>query len=470
MKQTKDNLNIQDAIKSVLLIRPNVHVDIADFSGFSFAEPLDLGYLAAYAKAEGYDSDIVDMIVDKNGRNITKLLKRKKYDMVAFTGHVTAAVAINELAAKVKKFDKSIVTVVCGIMAAVNPFMYDTIVLDAIIKTDPYETFTQILDKMQVGETDYVSLNGVYHKDKPETEIVKYTPKYFPLREKLADYAHAYRHSYLGTCVSIKTSFGCPNSCNFCLYAKGGYGKYWERDLEDVFAELIHIKEPNIMILDDNFTANIKRLEAFIDGLEKYNIKKTFFMLATTKAVANNPDIIKRFTDNGLKYVFLGVESFRDEELEALNKRTTAQNNHDALKVLKDLDIEVNAGIICQPHYKQEDFDFLIENLSKYVPIFPMINVLTPMPGTAMHEKHKGSTAVSKKKYKIFNMMEHVIKPTNMSKGKFYANILRVYKATTGSREVTNYIVEKYGKNELKRHTKVSQKVLLNIIKLMFKR
>ncbi|MCL2862455.1 MAG: cobalamin-dependent protein, partial [Firmicutes bacterium] len=110
--------NVELNNKRVLLVRPNVHIDIADFSGFSFAEPLDLGYLAAYAKAEGVDSDVIDMLVDKR-QDIVKLLESKKYDLVAFTGHVTAVVSINELAKKVKEFDRNIVVVVCGIMAAV---------------------------------------------------------------------------------------------------------------------------------------------------------------------------------------------------------------------------------------------------------------------------------------------------------------------------------------------------------------
>ncbi|MCL2861625.1 MAG: B12-binding domain-containing radical SAM protein, partial [Firmicutes bacterium] len=129
--------------------------------------------------------------------------------------------------------------------------------VDAIINTNPYETFSQILQKMKMGDNDFLSIDGVYCIDKSKAEVVCYVPKYFPLREKLSAYAKYYRHSYLGPCVSIKTSFGCPHNCNFCLYAKGGYGKYWERDLEDVFDELKHIKESDIMILDDNFTAKL---------------------------------------------------------------------------------------------------------------------------------------------------------------------------------------------------------------------
>jgi len=436
-----------------------VHTDVADFSGFSFSEPLDLGYLSAYARAEGFDADAIDMLVDKKARDVKKLLAAKKYDLVAFTGHVTAHRAINELAAQVKEFDKNIITTVCGIMAAVNPHVYDNTVLDAIINLDPFETFVSILKKLAVGKRDFLSIAGVYHKDKPKGEVVRYVPKHFPLREKLATYAHNYRHSYKGPFVSIKTSYGCPNGCNFCLYAKGGYDKYWERDLDNVLDEIEDIAEPNIFILDDNFTANIKRIAAFCDGLEARKINKTFFMLATAKAIAKNPELIERFVSNGLKYVFLGVESFSTDNLEHLNKRGTPEENHEALMLLKKLDVEVNAGIICLPHFKKEDFDSLIENLEKYNPIFPMVNVLAPMPGTPMHDVHAKEALVKSQKYEAFNMMELIIEPTNMTAKEFYTNLLRVYRATMGSPITLKYIKERYGAKELLRHKKISGKV-----------
>jgi|GEM_PF-1608426 len=459
MQFNKDN-------SKILLIRPNVHIDIADFSGFSFAEPLDLGYFAAYAKAENIDSDIIDMLIDKK-TDIIKLLKTKKYAMVVFTGHVTAAAKINALAKMVNEFDKNIFTIVTGIMAAVNPHVYDTVYIDAIIQTDPYDTFTQILKKLQTNDTDFISLKGVYHKDKAQAEIVKYVPKYFPLREKIAKYAKHYSHSYLGPCVSIKTSYGCPNNCSFCLYAKGGYDKYWERDLEDVFLELEHIKETDIMILDDNFTANIKRAEAFCEGLEKRSIKKTFFILATPQTVADNPNLFERLYDNGLRYVFLGIESFNDEELKKLNKRNTAKDNHAALDFLTKLGIEINTGIICMPGHKQEDFDLVIKNLSRYNPIFPMVNVLTPMPGTPMYNEHEKQ--INTQKHEAFNMMEHIIKPLYMTPKQFYGNILTVYKKTNGSQATLDYIKDKYGKRTLKKHKKISRKVLWKFIKLMMR-
>ena len=464
MTPTNDTHNLQ---KRVLLVRPSTHIDIADFTGFSAAEPLDLSYLAAYAKADGFDCDCVDMLFDKKRRNIVKLLKVKKYDLVAFTGHVTAHKAVNDLAKKVKEFDQNMPIVVSGIMAAVNPHVYDTGNIDAIIRSDPYETFSQILQKLQVGDRDFVSITGVYHKDKPIGEVVRYIPKHRPLREKLAQYAKHYRHSYYGECVTIKTSYGCPNTCNYCLHAKGGHDKYWERDLEDVFDEIEETKENFIMLIDDNFTANMRRVDAFCEGLEKRNIKKDFFMQGTCKSIATNPDIIRRFSKNGLKYVFLGVESFDDRVLTELNKRSTAQHNHDTLALLTELKVEVNPGIICMPYFGVADFDSLIENLTKYLPIFPMVNTLTPMPGTPMHETHKDETLVNQQNYEVFNMMELIIVPQQMPKKEFYQNILRVYRATMGSPITLDYIKTRYGSKELLRHRLISGKVQRKINRLI---
>ncbi|MCL2861626.1 MAG: radical SAM protein [Firmicutes bacterium] len=193
--------------------------------------------------------------------------------------------------------------------------------------------------------------------------------------------------------------------------------------------------------------------------MEQHNILKTFFILATPRAIANNPDIIRRFAKCGLKYVFLGIESFDEEVLKELNKPSTLEQNYIALDLLRDLEIEVNAGIICMPHFKQEDFGLLTASLKKYNPIFPMINVLAPMPGTPMFEKYKEEAYISEKKFEAFNMMEHIIEPLHMTKKQFYKNILKVYKFTVGSKITLNYIKQKYGKRELLRHRKISKKV-----------
>lgn len=452
---------------NILLIRPYAHKHTINLANFAIVEPLELEYLAAYARSEGVEADILDMLVDKR-HNVAKILKNKKYDLVAFTGYMTAINVINRLAEEVKKFDNNIVTVVGGIMAEVNPHVF-SVTFDAVVKVDPLNTFRQILQMMKSGKRDFKSLNGVYAKDKAGYEFVRYLPEMPPLREKVAHYRKHYHYAYLGNCASMRTSYGCPNRCNFCICTQAANGKYWERDLDGVIEEIKTIDTELIMLTDDNFTANIKRVEAFCDALEQHNIKKKFFILGTTHMIARHEDTIRRLHKNGLICIFLGMEGFDDDELKELNKRATAEDNRKALALLSELKIEITGGIICMPEWKRENFDTLINNLSAYFPVIPMVNALIPMLGTPIYKTYKDKIAADEKRFEIFDMAHLIVKPYFMSPRKFYINVLRVYKNISYTKRMEEHVKIVYGKAEWKRHKKSSSKILWQYIKLIIK-
>jgi len=437
-------------------------------ANFAIAEPLELEYLAAYAQSEGFDSEIIDMLVDKR-RNITKILKGKKYDLVVFTGYMTAINTLNLLARQTKEFDGGIITVVGGIMAEVNPHVFDGRYFDAVVKIDPLNTFREILRMVKSGNGDFKTLNGVYDKDKTSYEFIRYLPEIFPLREKAAKYKEHYRYAYLGKCASVRTSYGCPNRCNFCICTQAANGKYWERNLDEVIEEIKGIDAGLVMLVDDNFTANIKRVEAFCDAVESSGIKKKFFILSTTHMIANNESTIRRLQKIGLVCVFLGLEAFEDDELKELNKRATAEQNRQALALLTELKIDISGGLICMPEWKRANFDTLIKNLSTYFPVTPMVNALIPMLGTPIYQVYKDKIAADEKRFEIFDMAHLIIKPYHMSPRAFYINVLRVYKNITATKRMKAHIKTNYGKAEWKRHQKSSRKIFWQYVKLIIR-
>jgi radical SAM superfamily enzyme YgiQ (UPF0313 family) len=241
------------------------------------------------------------------------------------------------------------------------------------------------------------------------------------------------------------------------------------RKMDDVIAEIKTIDEDLIMITDDNFTANIKRVIEFCDALERENIKKRWFILCTTNAIANNPDVFKRFRDNGLTCVFMGIEAFEDNELKELNKKSTAEQNRKALQTLSDLKVDLSGGLICMPDWKKQNFDTLIANLSQFVPITPMVNALIPMLGTPIYEVYKDRFAADERRFEIFDMAHLIVRPEHMSPRQFYLNVLRVYKNTSYSKQMFKYILDNYGKSELKRHKKSSHTIIWQYIELILK-
>ena len=453
---------------NVLLVRPYAHKDTINLANFAIVEPLELEYLAAYAQDVDVESDILDMMLDKR-KDIKKVLASKKYSLVAITGYMTAINIMHKLARDVKEFDPSIVTVVGGLMAEVNPHLFNNGNFDAIVKVDPMNTFREILKMLKANERNFSSLNGVYDPEKTHYDFVKYTPELIPLRYKTAQYRKNYRYAYLGNCASMRTSYGCPNRCNFCVCTQAAHGKFWLRNMEDVIAEIKTIDEDLIMITDDNFSASIRRVNEFCDALEREKIKKRWFILCTTKAIAENPDVFKRFRKNGLTCVFLGIEAFEDTELKELNKRSTADHNRKGLQILADLNVDLTGGLICMPEWRQENFDNLAANLSKFVPIIPMVNALIPMLGTPIYDVYKDRIAVDESKFELFDMAHLIVPPENMTPRRFYINVLKIFNKTSYSKKMLNYIKTNYGKFELKRYKKSSRLIFWQYFKLILK-
>ena len=52
----------------------------------------------------------------------------------------------------------------------------------------------------------------------------------------------------------------------------------------------------------------------------------------------------------------MGLEFFKDEDLQYINKGSTVENNKEAVKILQANGIEIYASFIVRPEFTKEDF------------------------------------------------------------------------------------------------------------------
>ena len=99
--------------------------------------------------------------------------------------------------------------------------------------------------------------------------------------------------------------------------------------------EIKHIKEKNIFIVDDNFLLKKDRVEEFCDLIKKNNIKKNYILFGRADFIANNDDVIKKIAEIGVQAIFVGIESFKDDELNNYQKKTNVEMNIYAISILE---------------------------------------------------------------------------------------------------------------------------------------
>lgn len=440
-----------------LLVRPNPNKKTINLQSFMMCEPLELEYVSALLEQKGHSCDIVDLIIDKNFK---KAFLKSDYDVVAFTSYLVHVGVVKEYAKQAKKLNKRVITMVGGVHAEVVPEDFEDENIDIVLKNGMY-ALEEIVDGISQGK-DIQSLKNLTLKPKACEFNFPH-----PNREKTKKYRDYYNYIYHDNCATIKTSFSCAYNCDFCFCTR--IGKYFERDLSDVIAELKQIKEENIFIVDDNFLFRRERLIEFCKLLDENLIKKTFIAFGRADFISQNEDMVALLSKHGFDAFFVGIESFKKGELNDYNKRTSVEINNKAVKILEKYDVQCYSGLIVGFDWTKADFNELISYLNSFK--HPMVNVqpITPIKGTPFYEKNKHLIIEDEKNYHLFDMAHAVMKPLKMSKRAFYYNILRTYLKTSASKKGRRYIVERYGKKVYKRVRKGAFHIAWQYIKLIIK-
>lgn len=185
----------------------------------------------------------------------------------------------------------------------------------------------------------------------------------------------------------IMTSRGCPFSCNFCDCSVFGH-RYRARSAENVIGEVEQVVTKHgareVRFFDDTFTINRKRLQAICDGVKQYKIPWT----CLTRVTEVDLDMLKMMRDAGCWQVLYGLESGDDNVLESLNKKTTVEQNRNAVLWARKAGLRVRCDfIVGTPSETPETLEKTLA-FAKSLPIdFAHFNKFVPFPGTEFYRR-----------------------------------------------------------------------------------
>ncbi len=359
----------------VLLVRPRPPKEAIGLQHLMVVEPLELEVIGGLV-APPDEVAVVDLLLEDEP--IEAFLERERPDVVGFTGYITAVGVIHDLAGRAKRWSPAIVTVVGGPHVEVCPGDLDGAAVDYRVVRNATTAFPKLL--AHLGRQAPAPA-GVLSRREPFDEA-RMPPLDFtyptPRRDLTARYRHRYYYLYQDRVALVKTSFGCPYDCRFCFCRVLTRGRYEARPLPAVLDEIAALAEEDVYVVDDDFLVSRERVLAFIGALEERGIRKRFQVYGRADFIAQHPDVIARFRAAGLSVLIVGIESFRDEELRAYGKRSAAEINARALRVLDDLGIDVYATLILGPDWDRADFADLDLHLSALGVRFANLQPLTP--------------------------------------------------------------------------------------------
>lgn len=132
----------------------------------------------------------------------------------------------------------------------------------------------------------------------------------------------------------VQIARGCPYSCKFCIWAN----KPWQiKPVETVLTDLENLERcgvRTVYLLCAQITTNKRWLYNFCEEKKKRGIE----ILWRTDIRANeiNRDIIRLMRESSCIGVYMGVESFNQQLLDAIDKRLTVKEILDAIKICNE--------------------------------------------------------------------------------------------------------------------------------------
>jgi radical SAM superfamily enzyme YgiQ (UPF0313 family) len=194
--------------------------------------------------------------------------------------------------------------------------------------------------------------------------------------------------------LPIQTSRGCPHRCEFCASSVLIAGKYKQKPIEKVLAEIDKIKSmwkrPFIELADDNSFVDMRYWKRLLHELKDRHVR---WFTQTDIAVARDDQLLDLLRESGCVQLLIGFESPSPDDLHGLELKSDWKSFHtrgaaDAIRKIQSHGITVLGcfvlGMDTQGH---ECFDD-VYNFCHDTELFDVqVTVLTPFPGTHLYDR-----------------------------------------------------------------------------------
>jgi len=410
---------------NILFVRPRPSPETIGLQHVMVVEPLELEVLAALVQPPDR-AVIIDMILERE--QIEYFLQRERPDVFCVTGYITHVGVMTDYCRAAKLENPAVRTVVGGVHCEVCPGDFDVEGIDFRVVRNATTVFPGLL--RHIRRRGRLPAGVLQRGDRSVPDALPPFDFFFPIpdRSLTERYREKYFYVFHDRVALLKTAFGCPYRCKFCFCRAITNGRYVERPLEEVFAELEQIEEKEIYIVDDDFLVSRTRLERFIEEHHRRGLKKSYLIYGRADFIARNPDLITRFREIGLRTVIVGFESFFDEDLRGYDKGIDARTNREAMRILCENRVDCYATVIVPPHWGKKEFAESKKSMKELGIHYVNLQPLTPLPGTGFVSVGS-EILVPRDEYPRWDLAHVVLRPRAMSVARFYREIMTLYNA-----------------------------------------
>ncbi len=219
--------------------------------------------------------------------------------------------------------------------------------------------------------------------------------------------------------VPAIASRGCPYDCEFCC-VKRIFGRTVRHvSVEKVIEDVSSTRHRWIMFLDDNIMGDQAYAWKLFAALGAHGIR---WGGQASISFVKNDALLQHAASNGCVGLFVGLESISDRKLEVMRKgMRTLSGTEEAIRKIMDSGIFIHASIVFG--FDEDDigvFDKTLEFLYHTRIPSATFNILTPYPGTALHEQLRSEGRLLTTDWNYYDHCTPTFRPLMMSADELY--------------------------------------------------
>lgn len=326
------------------------------------AEPMAFMQLVAQAEAKGYSVGVYDgLILGYKKEDLINVLKENDSDLYGFSIYESTQNDLFEIIDWLKKIKPNAKVFVGGPYATISieHILNSCSSIDYVMVGDGDESFPQLIECIK-NKRDIKDVVNLYYRNSEgkicsnKVQCVDLNTLEHPKR-LYSDFIKEKGYSF-----SISSARGCGYAnCAFCYlkeYQKvGNQPKFRYKNPEYVVNEIQElIQKFNITKLsfcDEDFFGNqqgVERAFKLFDLIIEKNIKIDLHVNARVNTVIwiAKHGLLKHCRQAGVKYMYVGLESYNDESLKLFDKAITTKDIDFVVNELARYDIRINPGLI----------------------------------------------------------------------------------------------------------------------------
>ncbi len=406
----------------ILLVRPPRIKQAITLSDFMFSEPLGLEMIYGVLKKD-YQVEIFDMMIET--MPLSKKIEMYHPNIIGITSLCIDVNKVIELCMETKQADENIVTVVGGTQTYLNPDAFFNESVDHVFEYTCTENLIEFYNSISLGRIELI--DGVRSKSLAYESTGQKRRNEYLIPDRTSTEKYRKEYSYFGyrPAAIIEFGTGCEKVCDFCLRWRIEGAKEKLINLDITKQDLLNIKEPTIMFMDNDFFASEEKLKTFINIVRQLKLKKNYVMYGSVKGIIEYEEYVNELSKLGLKAVLVGYETFSDVEMVKYLKKSTTSDNFKAAEILSNLKIDVWASFMAHPDWNKSDFKQFRRYINELKPQITSISPLTPFPNLPMYKEYENRLLYPMDDYEKWSFGQVMIKPSQISLRTYYYELLK---------------------------------------------